>query len=234
MSSSEARPTERDLAVVLTSGGMDSCVTAAVAADRGYRLAMLHVNYGQRTEARELISFHQLAGYYGAAERLVTDIRYLAAIGGSSLTDTALPIDEPSAATVASNDIPLTYVPFRNTHLISIAVSWAEVLHARRIFIGVVEEDASGYPDCRSSYLAAMNEAIRLGTRPETDLQVEAPLIMLSKAEIVRLGTRLKAPFDLTWSCYRRDDVPCRNCLSCELRARAFAEAGVADPLLAS
>jgi 7-cyano-7-deazaguanine synthase len=217
------------LAVILASGGMDSCVTAAVAADHGYRLAMLHVNYGQRTEARELVSFHQLAGFYAAAERLVADIRYLGAIGGSSLTDTDLPIGAAGEETTA---IPLTYVPFRNTHLIAIAVSWAEVIGAERIYIGVVEEDASGYPDCRQSYLDAVNEVIRLGTRPETALEVEAPLIGMGKAEIVRLGADLNAPFDLTWSCYRREDAPCRNCLSCELRARAFREAGVEDPLL--
>lgn len=219
----------KPLAVILASGGMDSCVTAAVAAHRGYRLAMLHVNYGQRTEARELVSFHQLAGFYTAAERLVADIRYLGAIGGSSLTDTDLPID---AAGEDLKAIPLTYVPFRNTHLIAIAVSWAEVIGAERIYIGVVEEDASGYPDCRKSYLDAMNEVIRLGTRPETVLEIEAPLIGMSKAEIVRLGADLNAPFDLTWSCYRREDSPCRDCLSCELRARAFREAGVEDPLL--
>jgi 7-cyano-7-deazaguanine synthase len=223
-----ASGTSKDVAVVLVSGGMDSCVTAAVAADQGYRLALLHVNYGQRTEARELICFHQLAGYFGASERLVADIRYLSAIGGSSLTDTHLPI--PAAGEELS-EIPLTYVPFRNTHLAAIGVSWAEVIGAKRIFIGVVEEDASGYPDCRKSYLDAMNEVIRLGTRPESGITLEAPLIRMGKAEIVRLGDRLNAPFDMTWSCYRSDEVPCRDCLSCELRARAFREAGVSDPL---
>jgi len=219
-------------AVILASGGMDSCVVAAVAADRGYDLAMLHVNYGQRTEARELISFNQLATHYNAGERLMADIRYLSAIGGSSLTDSRLPISAADQQAAQSGEIPLTYVPFRNTHLLAIAVSWAETLHAERIMIGIVEEDASGYPDCRKSYLEAMNEVVRLGTRPETKLEVEAPLVNLSKAEIVRLGADLAAPLELTWSCYRRDDVPCRNCLSCELRARAFAEAGVQDPLL--
>lgn len=222
-----AEQTER--AVILVSGGMDSCVAAAVAVDCGYLPAMLHVNYGQRTEARELVSFHQIAGYYGADQRLVADVRYLAAIGGSSLTDPSLAI--PSADDESAG-IPLTYVPFRNTHLISIAVSWAEVIGAGRIFIGIVEEDASGYPDCRKPYLEAVNETIRLGTRPETDIRVEAPLVSMSKAEIVRLGARLGAPFELTWSCYRSEETPCRDCLSCRLRARAFAEAGVQDPLL--
>lgn len=222
------RKTQQELAVVLVSGGMDSCVTAAVAADRGYRLALLHVNYGQRTEARELISFHQIAGYFDAQERLVADIRYLSAIGGSSLTDPRLAIPEAGQEVT---EIPLTYVPFRNTHLAAIAVSWAEVLGAKRIFIGIVEEDASGYPDCRRDYLKALNEVIRLGTRPETQVEVEAPLIGMNKTEIVRLGDRLGAPFDLTWSCYRSEDKPCRNCLSCELRGRAFRDAGVEDPL---
>lgn len=226
---SNAESNGRETAVVLTSGGMDSCVTAAVAADQGYRLALLHVNYGQRTEGRELISFHQLAGYYNADERLIADIRYLAAIGGSSLTDQRIPVTDGDPENL---DIPLTYVPFRNTHLIAVAVSWAEVLRASRIFIGIVEEDASGYPDCRKSFLDAINELVRVGTRPDTDIRVEAPLVTMGKSDIVTLGARLNAPFDLTWSCYRREDKPCRTCLSCQLRARAFEQAGVEDPLL--
>jgi 7-cyano-7-deazaguanine synthase len=214
--------------IVLVSGGMDSCVTAAIAAERGGELALLHVNYGQRTEGRELISFHQVAGYYGAKERLIADVRYLAAIGGSALTDAAIHI--PTVAERTSGVQP-TYVPFRNTHLIAIAVSWAEVIGARRILIGIVEEDAAGYPDCRRSYLEAMNQVIRLGTRPESQIEVEAPLVGMTKTEIVRRGAALNAPFDLTWSCYRQEDVPCRNCLSCELRRRAFEEAGVEDPI---
>jgi len=220
---------KKGLAVVLVSGGMDSCVTAAVAASQGYELALLHVNYGQRTEGRELISFHQLTGYYGAAQRLVADIRYLAAIGGSSLTDGRLAIPR---AREKVNGIPPTYVPFRNTHLTAIGVSWAEAIGARRVFIGIVEEDAAGYPDCRRSYLKALNEVVRLGTRTGSRLRVEAPLVGLCKADIVRLGLKLGAPFELTWSCYRQEDVPCRDCLSCALRARAFREAGAEDPLL--
>ncbi|MBN2584116.1 MAG: 7-cyano-7-deazaguanine synthase QueC [Planctomycetes bacterium] len=226
-----ASPSSKPLAVVLASGGMDSCVVTALAADRGYDLAMLHVNYGQPTEAHELASFQRLADRYRARARLVADVRYLAAIGGSSLTDPSLPIETPDQHIAGA--IPQTYVPFRNAHLLAIATSWAEVLRAERIMIGVVEEDASGYPDCRKAFIDAMNETIRLGTRDETDVVIEAPLVAMSKADIVRLGAHLKAPFELTWSCYRRDDVPCRNCMSCELRARAFAQAGVPDPLLA-
>ena len=214
--------------IVLVSGGMDSCVTAAVAAARGGELALLHVNYGQRTEARELKSFRQIAEHYGVKERLVADVRYLAAIGGSALTDAAIRI--PTVAERTAGVQP-TYVPFRNTHLIAIAVSWAEVIGARRIMIGIVEEDAAGYPDCRKSYLAAMNKVVRLGTRPESKIEVEAPLVGMTKTEIVRRGAALGAPFELTWSCYRQEDVPCRDCLSCELRRKAFAEAGVEDPV---
>ena len=227
------RSRRTDLAVVLVSGGMDSCVTAAVAADEGYRLAFLHVNYCQKTESRELVSFHQLAGYYGAEERLVADIRYLADVGGSSLTDDSLPVGNGDDEEMPGR-IPMTYVPFRNTHLISIAVSWAEVLRAHRIFIGIVEADASDYPDCRREYLHAMNELIRVGTRPESEVRVEAPVVGMTKAEIVRTGARLRVPFELTWSCYRQEDSPCGECLSCRLRARAFEEAGVKDPLLSS
>ena len=218
----------KPIAIVLLSGGMDSCVTAAVAASRGYEVALLHVNYGQRTEARELISFYQISGYYGVRHRLVADVRYLADIGGSGLTDRS--IDIPHGGEEVEG-IPASYVPFRNTHLISIAVSWGEVIGASKIFIGIVEEDAPGYPDCRVEYLKAMNDLIRAGTRPETHIEVEAPLVAMSKAEIVRMGHELGAPFDLTWSCYRQEDVPCHDCSSCELRSSAFVEAGVEDPL---
>ena len=214
--------------IVLVSGGMDSCVTAAIAAERGGPLALLHVNYGQRTEARELASFKRLADFYAVKERLIADVRYLAAIGGSALTDAGIKI--PTVAERTAGVQP-TYVPFRNTHLIAIAVSWAEVIGATKIMIGIVEEDAAGYPDCRRSYLAAMNEVVRLGTRPETEIEVEAPLVGMTKTEIVRRGAELGAPFALTWSCYRQEDVPCGDCLSCELRRKAFAEAGVEDPI---
>lgn len=220
----------QELAIVLASGGMDSCVTAAVAADRGYRLALLHASYGQRTQARELRSFRALAEHFGAEATLLADIGYLAAIGGSSLTDERIAV--PGAGSDAPGAIPPTYVPFRNTHLIAIAVSWAEVIGAHRIFIGVVEEDASGYPDCRAEYIEEINRLIALGTRPETEVRVEAPLIAMTKPEIVRLGAELGAPLELTWSCYRSEEAPCGNCASCELRARAFREAGVADPIL--
>src|SRR6476620_3651350 len=214
-------------AVVLMSGGMDSCVTAAIAS-RAYDIAALHVSYGQRTEERELQSFHALADHFGAFTRLAVKLDHLRAIGGSSLTDTAIPIRQ---ADLTSQEIPNTYVPFRNAHFLSIATSWAEVLGATRIFIGAVWEDSSGYPDCRPEYYEAFNSVIRAGTRPSTDITIETPLIHLSKQDIVRKGTELGAPFDLTWSCYRESGAACGVCDSCALRLRAFQQSGVEDPI---
>ncbi len=220
----------RDLAIALVSGGMDSCVAAAVAA-KDHDLAMLHVGYGQRTQERELRSFGEIADYYGVGRRLVADISYLAEIGGSSLTDPEIDIEK---ADPGREGIPSSYVPFRNTHFLAVAVSWAEVIGARRIFIGAVEPDSSGYPDCQAPYYAAFNELVRVGTKPETDIEVVAPLIEMAKAEIVGLGTELGAPLHLTWSCYKNNDTPCGECDSCALRAKGFGEAGIADPILSS
>jgi len=217
----------RDLAIALVSGGMDSCVAAAVAA-QSHELAMLHVNYGQRTQERELRAFTEIADFYQVRRRLVADIGYLREIGGSSLTDAAIPVEQ---ADLERQGIPSSYVPFRNTHFLAIAVSWAEVIGAGKIYIGAVEPDSSGYPDCRESYYRAFNELIRVGTKPETRLEVVAPLIKMKKADIIRLGQRLGAPLQLSWSCYQNDDVPCGECDSCALRAKGFAEAGVADPI---
>jgi 7-cyano-7-deazaguanine synthase len=214
-------------AVVLMSGGMDSCVTAAIAS-RTHRIAALHASYGQRTESRELESFHKLATHFGAFARLAVRLDYFAAIGGSSLTDQQLTINE---ADLGNKDIPNTYVPFRNAHFLSIATSWAEVLGASKIFIGAVWEDSSGYPDCRPEYYEALNKLIRLGTRPTTDITVETPLIYLSKREIVEKGVEIGAPLELTWSCYRDTDLACGVCDSCALRLRAFQEAGLDDPI---
>ena len=218
---------KRKLAVVLVSGGMDSCVVAAIAAEN-YRLACLHVNYGQRTERRELECFHQIAQHYGAELTLVVDLEHLGRIGGSSLTDRDLTI----APSESSNQIPLTYVPFRNANLLCAAVSWAEVIEVRKVFIGAVEQDSPGYPDCRATFYEAFNELVRVGTRPETDIEVVTPLISMTKHEIVRKGVELGTPFHLTWSCYAREDVPCGACDSCLLRARAFEQAGANDPLV--
>jgi len=221
------RTKDRPLAVVLASGGMDSCVTAAIA-NLDYSLAMLHVAYGQRTEARELRSFHALADFYHAEHRLVCHLAHFRQIGGSCLTDPALAV-EP--ANLERKEIPSSYVPFRNAHFLSIAVSWGEVLGARKIFIGAVEEDSSGYPDCRPVYYEAFNRVIAAGTKPETQLEIVAPVIRMRKSEIVRRGMELGAPFAHTWSCYQAEDVACGVCDSCALRLRAFEEAGIEDPI---
>jgi 7-cyano-7-deazaguanine synthase len=213
--------------VVLASGGLDSAVTAAVAANQGDP-AFLHVNYGQRTEKKELECFNAIADYYGVEKRLVSDISHLKAIGGSALIDEN--IDVPPGD-LSRTDIPITYVPFRNAHLLSIAVSWAEVLGAGLIYIGASEEDHTGYPDCRLDFFKAFESAVQRGTRPETDIKIITPLIDLRRSEIVKLGVELKAPFHLTWSCYRDEVEACGQCDSCLLRRKGFKEAGVDDPI---
>lgn len=219
---------DRLLAIVLVSGGLDSCVTAAVAAQT-YDLAFLHLNYGQRTEKRELQAFSALADHFQVRHRLVTDIQYLLQIGGSSLTDKRM--DVPDLRPDLSGSIPNTYVPFRNTHIVAIAVSWAEVIGANKIFIGAVEADSSGYPDCRREYFEAYNRLIKLGTRPESNISIETPLIDYSKEEVVRCGLALKAPLQLTWSCYKNNDIACGCCESCFLRLKGFKLAGATDPV---
>jgi len=206
---------------------LDSCVTAAVAS-KDYELAFLHVNYGQRTEARELRAFKEIADFYGVSKRFIASIDYLKKIGGSSLIDKDLKIPDYRDKI---EGIPSTYVPFRNTHLIAIAVSWAEVICAKKIFIGAMEEDSSGYPDCREVYFRAYNQLIDLGTRPETRIEIETPIIHLKKWEVVKLGAELGAPFHLTWSCYRSEDIACGRCESCILRLKAFRKAGIKDPI---
>jgi 7-cyano-7-deazaguanine synthase len=206
---------------------MDSAVTAAIAAV-DHRLAFLHANYGQRTEAAELRSFHLLADHFAAEHRLVVDFSALRAIGGSSLTDTSIPVREGAPV---EGVIPTSYVPFRNAHLLSAAASWAEVLGATAIFVGAVWEDSSGYPDCRPVFYEAFEEAIRQGTRPETEIRIFTPVIGMTKGEIVRKGTELGVPFEKTWSCYQSEDSACGACESCLLRLRGFAEAGCRDPI---
>ncbi|MBC8479196.1 MAG: 7-cyano-7-deazaguanine synthase QueC [FCB group bacterium] len=219
----------KPLAVVLVSGGMDSCVTAAIADHGGFQIAMLHMNYGQRTEKRELKAFLDLADYYQVNRKLVMDVTHLSAIGGSSLTD--MNMDVPDGD-LNNKDIPNTYVPFRNANILSAAVSWAEVLGADAIFIGAVEEDSSGYPDCRRSFYDAFEKAIDEGTRPETKIEIITPLINMTKMEIVLMGLDLEAPLELTWSCYQREDYPCGTCDSCRLRERGFTKAQSTDPLI--
>jgi 7-cyano-7-deazaguanine synthase len=218
---------KRDIAIVLVSGGMDSCVTAAIAAEN-FDIAFLHINYGQRTEKRELKAFNSIADYYNVTRRMIVDLQHLKQIGGSSLTDLSLDIPE---ADLHRKEIPTSYVPFRNSNILSIAVSWGEVIGAKKIFIGAVEEDSSGYPDCRKEFYEVFNKMIKLGTKPDTNLTIETPIIHLSKAEIVQAGMKLNAPFHLTWSCYQNQDVACGVCDSCALRLRGFKITGVPDPL---
>jgi len=215
-------------AICLVSGGMDSCVTAAVADHENDELAFLHVSYGQRTEQRERQAFEALADHYDVKLRLVITLEHLARIGGSSLTDANLAVTPPD---LTSQVIPSSYVPFRNSHLLAAAVSWGEVIGARAIYIGAVAEDSSGYPDCRPEFYAAFQNVIDLGTKPETNITIRTPVIGMKKSEIVRTGFELAAPLHLTWSCYQADEVACGNCDSCALRLRAFREAGVRDPI---
>jgi len=216
------------LAVCLVSGGLDSCVTAAIAARENSELAFLHVSYGQRTESRERRAFDELADHYGVTKRLAVSIEHLKKIGGSSLTDQSIPVTE---ADLAAREIPTSYVPFRNAHLLSIAASWAEAIGAKRIYIGAVADDSSGYPDCRPEFYEAFQAAIDAGTRPETRVEIVTPVIHLRKSEIVQRGLELAAPLELTWSCYQAEDYACGRCDSCALRLRAFHEAGIRDPI---
>jgi 7-cyano-7-deazaguanine synthase len=216
------------VAICLVSGGMDSCVTAAIAHEENDELAFLHVSYGQRTERRERQAFEALADHYDVRLRLVISLEHLARIGGSSLTDPSIAV---TPADLTSRSIPSSYVPFRNSHLLCAAVSWGEVIGANAIYIGAVAEDSSGYPDCRPEFYAAFQSVIDLGTKPETNLVIRTPVIDMKKSEIVRRGLDLGAPLELTWSCYQSSELACGNCDSCALRLRAFREAGVPDPI---
>ncbi len=219
---------EKPLAICLVSGGLDSCVCAAIARKECGELAFLHVNYGQRTQKRELRAFGEIADFYNVERRLVADIGYLSDIGGSALTDSRYDVPEGK---LDQEEIPITYVPFRNTHIIAIAVSWAEVIGAERIYIGATEVDSSGYPDCRKDYFEAYNRLIMEGTRPETSIRVVTPLIDMTKREVVETGVALEAPLHMTWSCYQDETRACGVCDSCLLRLRGFREAGLRDPI---
>ena len=222
-------------AVVLLSGGMDSCVSTVIARERygAGKIAVLHAGYGQRTQERERRAFEEIADFYEVRQRLVVQLDHFRAIGGSALTDKTIsvPENELGAPGLGGSAIPVTYVPFRNAHFLSVAVSWAEVIGAGAIYIGAVAEDSSGYPDCRPEYYRIFQELIRVGTRPETNIEIVTPVIGMRKSEIIRKGLDLKAPLHLTWSCYQTEDLACGACDSCLLRLRAFAEAGAADPL---
>jgi 7-cyano-7-deazaguanine synthase len=222
-------------AVVLLSGGMDSCVCTAIARERNgsANVALLHASYGQRTENRERQAFDAIADFYNVQHRLLVRLDHFRAIGGSALTDVSInvPENELQDAPGHGSAIPVTYVPFRNAHFLSVAVSWAEAIGAQAIYIGAVAEDSSGYPDCHPEYYRAFQELIRVGTRPETRIDIVTPVIAMKKSEIIRRGMELGAPLHLTWSCYQGEDLACGKCDSCLLRLRAFAEAGIPDPI---
>jgi 7-cyano-7-deazaguanine synthase len=222
-------------AVVLLSGGMDSCVCAAIALEShgAGNVALLHAMYGQRTEKRERRAFEEIADFYDVRERLVVKLDHFRAIGGSALTDNRIQVPENELGETGpgQSTIPVTYVPFRNAHFLSVGVSWAEAIGARAVYIGAVAEDSSGYPDCRPEYYRVFQELIRVGTKPETEIELSTPVIGMKKSEIIRRGRELGAPLHLTWSCYQGEELACGKCDSCLLRLRAFAEAGIADPI---
>ena len=215
--------------IILVSGGMDSCVTAAIANQDGFELCFLHLNYGQRTEKRELIAFQDIADFYDVKNRLVIKMSHLTQIGGSCLTDHNISVPD---ANLDSQEIPISYVPFRNANILSAATSWAEVLGANSIYIGAVEEDSSGYPDCRRSFYDAFEKSIDEGTKPNTHIKIVTPLINLSKKQIIIKGNALNAPIHLSWSCYEQQNTPCGKCDSCALRARGYAQSKMTDPIL--
>ena len=219
---------DKSLAIVAVSGGLDSAVATAVAAEN-HELALMHINYGNLTEKRELEAFHNIADYYKIDKRFVADIDHLRKIGASSLTDRNIPVENFD---VKSSGIPQTYVPFRNTNILSIAVSWGETTGAGSIFVGMMEEDSAGYPDCTEEFIEAFNRLIKIGTRPETEIKLVAPLIHMSKGDVVRKGIELGAPFDLSWSCYKNEEKACGVCESCVLRLNGFKDAGIEDPIV--
>jgi len=217
----------KNIVVIAVSGGLDSCVTAAIA-EQDYEIAFAHFNYEQKTEKRELKAFNEIADFYNVDKKLIIDYSHLSKIGGSSLTDENIDI---SHADLTSKEIPTSYVPFRNANILSACVSWAEVLKAKSIFVGAVFEDSSGYPDCRPSFFKAFEKMTDLGTKPETSIKIVTPIIHLSKAEIIKKGLKLKAPIHLTWSCYQSEDIACGICDSCAFRLKGFQQAGIEDPI---
>ncbi|MCZ7601957.1 MAG: 7-cyano-7-deazaguanine synthase QueC [Melioribacteraceae bacterium] len=217
----------KPIAVVAVSGGLDSCVTAAIA-NKDYELAFAHINYGQRTETRELKAFHDIAEFYDVGKKLVIDFTHLVKIGGSSLTDKNIQVN---AADLANKDVPTTYVPFRNANILTACVSWAEVIGASAIFMGAVSEDSSGYPDCRPDFFSAFQKVVDDGTKPSTKIDIKTPIIEMNKSEIIQKGMELNAPLHLTWSCYKNEDEACGECDSCALRLRGFQKINQEDPV---
>lgn len=218
----------KEIAVVLLSGGMDSAVCVGIAVNQGYEVAALHLNYGQKTQSKELDCFNNICKHYNIEKKLVVDINHLSQIGGSSLTDSKMEIEKGS---LDKNEIPNSYVPFRNANILAIATSYAEVIGASALFIGATQVDFSGYPDCRKSFFDAFQQVINLGTKPETQIKIETPIIDFSKSDIVKKGIELNVPFQFTWSCYKSEEYACGECDSCLLRLKGFEIAGSTDPI---
>jgi len=225
---------EKDIAVIAVSGGLDSCVTTAIA-KQDFELAFAHFNYGQRTEKRELKAFNDLADFFNVDKKLIIDISHLSRIGGSSLTDKRIEVSTADLSNKRNlpigRQVPTSYVPFRNANILAACVSWAEAIKAKAVFIGAVQEDSSGYPDCRADFFSAFEKMVQFGTKPSTSLEIKTPIINLTKEEIIKLGMELNAPLHLTWSCYKNENKACGVCDSCALRLRGFQTAGVEDPI---
>ena len=213
-------------AVVILSGGMDS-TTALFIAKEEYSIIPLHFNYGQRTEKKELESFSEICDYLQLENRYVIDLPFFKQIGANALVDVNL--DVPTDG--IKPGVPITYVPFRNGIFLSIAASVAEKEGAEAIFIGVVEEDSSGYPDCTEKFIEHMKNAINSGTKPETHIDIKTPLIHLKKEDIVKKAIEVKVPLELTWSCYKNENKACGVCDSCRLRLKGFKKVGINDPI---
>jgi len=215
-------------AVILVSGGMDSATAVYEAIDRGYEPYFLHTSYGQRTEGKEYECAKALAEEVDAADFLHIETGHLSQIGASSLTDEEMEVED---ADVESDEIPTSYVPFRNANLLAMAVSYAEANDCSAVFIGAHSEDFSGYPDCRPEFFEAFQQVVNVGTKPDTDISLEAPFVEWSKTEIAERGLEIGVPYNLTWSCYRDEAPACGTCDSCAFRLEAFRNAGSRDPI---
>lgn len=220
--------TDEERAVVLVSGGMDSATAAMEARERGFSLHVLHTSYGQNTEAKEYECATRLAAQLDAADFLHIETSHLAKIGASSLTDEHIEVDDVE---LDADEIPSSYVPFRNANLLSMAVSYAETTDCTAVFIGAHSEDYSGYPDCRPAFFDAFQTMVETGTKPATNIEIIAPFEEWSKTEIARRGCELGVPFEDTWSCYRDTAPACGTCDACAYRLKAFQEVGVEDPI---
>ena len=214
-------------AVCIISGGMDSALSTKIAQIEGYEVITLHFNYGQRTQTKELEAFRKITKSFNISDTYEIDLPFFEQIGASALTDKT--IDVPTGG--VEEGVPVTYVPFRNGIFLSIATAIAEKHQAQALFIGVVEEDSSGYPDCRASYISSMNDSINLGTKEETKLTIKMPLVAMKKSEIVKKSLELNVPLEETWSCYQSEALACGICDSCRLRLNGFKEAGEKDPI---